>query len=62
CSFSALQIFRHELNEKYCWYWRVEYVLFHVTHYESPVPNYSPTPEVHFHCNINFNTLLFMEE
>ncbi|KAM6499955.1 Glycolipid 2-alpha-mannosyltransferase domain containing protein, partial [Amanita muscaria] len=38
-----LVLFKHELVEKYRWYWRIE-------------------PDVHFHCNINFDPFLFMEE
>jgi alpha 1,2-mannosyltransferase len=62
CSRTVQFFFRHELVEKYRWYWRIEYVHFSVTSKRSPTLNYVPRPDVHFHCNINFDPFLFMEE
>ncbi|KAF8990470.1 glycosyltransferase family 15 protein [Cyathus striatus] len=43
CRFNSGFFFKHELMQKYKWYWRVE-------------------PSVHFHCNINYDPFLFMED
>ncbi|KAG6848634.1 hypothetical protein H0H93_015320 [Arthromyces matolae] len=40
---SSQFFFKHELLQKYRWYWRIE-------------------PEVHFHCDLNFDPFLFMED
>lgn len=43
CRFNSGFFFKHELLQKYRWYWRVE-------------------PNVHFHCNIDYDPFLYMEE
>lgn len=43
CRFNSGFFFRHELLQKYRWYWRIE-------------------PNVHFHCNIEDDPFLFMED
>ncbi|KAF8879575.1 glycosyltransferase family 15 protein [Infundibulicybe gibba] len=43
CRFNSGFFFKHELLQKYRWYWRVE-------------------PDVHFHCDINFDPFLFMQD
>ncbi|TFK38577.1 glycosyltransferase family 15 protein [Crucibulum laeve] len=43
CRFNSGFFFKHELLQKYRWYWRIE-------------------PDVHFHCDINFDPFLHMEK
>ncbi|TFK33267.1 glycosyltransferase family 15 protein [Crucibulum laeve] len=43
CRFNSGFFFKHELLQKYRWYWRVE-------------------PNVRFHCDINFDPFLYMED
>ncbi|KAF4600389.1 glycosyltransferase 15 family protein [Pleurotus pulmonarius] len=42
CRFNSGFFYRHDLLQKYRWYWRIE-------------------PDIHFHCNINFDPFLYME-
>lgn len=43
CRYNSRTFYKHELMQKYKWYWRVE-------------------PDVHFHCNIDFDPFLYMED
>jgi alpha 1,2-mannosyltransferase len=43
CRFNSGFFFRHELVQKYRYYWRIE-------------------PDVHFHCDINYDPFLFMHD
>ncbi|EIN06518.1 alpha-1,2-mannosyltransferase [Punctularia strigosozonata HHB-11173 SS5] len=62
CRFNSGFFYRQAALQKYRWYWRVEYVPFQTL----PRMNFDEVilnrPDVHFHCDIDFDPFRFMED
>jgi len=54
--------FKHPLLQKYRYYWRIEYVIHPIGPLSMIFTLVSGRPDVHFHCDVNYDPFLFMQE